>query len=300
MVPKPTRFRNALPLQNIRGLNPHLINGGNIKLPRPSENAGASERAIEPADKHGTTARTLLVASSPARSRASMVSCLMVTASRPAQARISVECYRQQNWPNRKLTIVDTGTDDALERWLKEIDDRSVNYKRIERGKMTAGDILNAAIQRARGDYLCIWSDDHLHHPLRIETQMKAMASSRTDACMLSRLLIWWPYAASLVVSGRRLWEPTLIIKREAMPPHASLSDADFIPTLKSKARITSLDAPELYIYVEHMDSGWSGDRFENVRRAATINFSADEQDGVLARLCGVFPIDDYMDAIRI
>ncbi len=305
VVPKPTRFRSALPLPDIRGLNAQLLDVGNINRPQQMANAGVSEgpRPIGGGDTHRTTVRTPFLTSSFAGSRAPVVSCLMVTANRPAQARVSVECYRRQSWPNRRMTIVDTGTDDALERWLNEIDDRSINYKRIERGKMTQGDVRNAAIQRARGDYLCVWNDDHLHHPFRIEAQMKAMATSHADACMLDRLMIWWPYSPAFVVSGRRLWEQTLIAKTEKMPPYASLDrgdDADFIRTLRSKARITSVNAPELYIYVEHLDSGWDGDHFENVRRAATVHFSADEHDSVLVRLRGIFPIDDYMDAIRL
>jgi glycosyltransferase involved in cell wall biosynthesis len=227
----------------------------------------------------------------------------MVTANRPAQARVSIECYLRQSWRNRRMVIVDTGTDDSLERWLQENRDPSINYKRIVKGDKTLGDIRNLAIERARGDYICIWDDDDLHHPLRIEAQMTAIAGSRSTACMLSSLIIWWPFRRRFVVSGGKFWEGTLIARRDTMASFASLNrgeDSHAVRKLRGNGRLVYITAPELYVYVKHLNNTSGNAHFDNMMHSAAAHFSADEHDGFLARLRSVFPIDDYMDAIRL
>jgi hypothetical protein len=303
-VARPARTQRVAPLAEMRGLNPQFFKADAKNRPQQVVDANLSEpfKSGSEAKVRYSALRVPLFAPFIG-SKVPVVSCVMVTANRPEQARLSVECYRRQSWQNRRLYILDTGTDDGLERWLQQIKDPSINFKRISRGAMTLGDIRNAAIQRTRGDYVCIWDDDDLHHPLRVEGQMTATAKSRTDGCMLSRLMIWWPFQSQLVVSDGKYWEGTLLAKRDAMASYASLNrgeDSKAVHAMQERSRIVYVNAPELYIYVKHLNNTWSERHFEYMRQSATIHFSAGEYDGALARLRSVFPIDDYMDAIRL
>jgi hypothetical protein len=304
-VPKPVRAVDAPPLADIRGLNPSFFKRSTIGRPQHSVEAKISEGTTQDGTVklRETSTRLPLFASAPPSAKSPIVSCIMVTANRPAQARVSIECYLRQSWRNRRMVIVDTGTDDSLERWLQENRDPSINYKRIVKGDMTLGDIRNFAIQRARGDYICIWDDDDLHHPLRIEAQMTAIAGSRSTACMLSRLIIWWPFRRRFVVSGGKFWEGTLIARRDTMASFASVDrgeDSYAVRKLRNNERLVYVAVPELYVYVKHLNNTWGDDHFNKMMHSAAAHFSADEHDGVIARLRSVLPIDEYMDAIRL
>lgn len=118
-----------------------------------------------------TAARRKLADKSARRPK---VSALMLTGKcveRYPLARVAVECFDRQTWPNKELIIVNHGTVQ-----LSDGRDPRVREFMIKREPgMTLGDIRNISIEAADGDWCVQWDDDDWHHPTRIETQM-AMA----------------------------------------------------------------------------------------------------------------------------
>ena len=283
--------------RNLQGLDPQLFTGFLLRRPQYV----ARGFITEPGRERPRQVQTDLPLFQPLFGELPSVSCVMVTANRPAQARVAVECYRKQTWPNRSMIIIDTGTDDALARWLADLGDSSIKYENIDRGTMTLGEVRNIAIQGAMGEYICNWDDDDLYHPLRIEGQMTGMLQARATVSILLRLLIWHPIKGRAVVSSRRPWEGSLLANRSLMSSYAAENrgeDTPVISALQNSARMAYLDAPELYVYVRHPHNTWDEDHFETIERTATSTSATMDYSAVLAAFRGAFPIDAYLDAI--
>lgn len=230
-----------------------------------------------------------------------LVSCVMLTAGRPLQARIAIECFRRQSWPRRQLVIVDTGTETSLEDWVRSLDDPAINFKRLPRGGATLGGLRNLATDRARGDFVCVWDDDDLHHPMRIEAQMTALTSTGAAACLLGRLFIWWPGRRELAASSSRAWEGTLLCRRDAMPRYDAedrSEDTPAVTRLIARERIIRIDAPELYVYVRHATNTWSEPHFEGNFMRAVRRLAGQQYNDALARMATIYPLAEYLDAI--
>lgn len=103
------------------------------------------------------------------------ISALMLTGrclERYELARVAVDCFMRQTWPNKELVIINHG-----ELSLDNGDPR-IREVRVTRGKMTIGDLRNLSIENATGEWMIQWDDDDWHHPTRMANQM-AVAGRR-------------------------------------------------------------------------------------------------------------------------
>lgn len=271
--------------------------------PAPYRPPGTVDAKVTEGQKPARELRIALntVMSAAARDKAPLVSCLMVTANRHGQARLAVECYRRQSWPRRQLVIVDTSDGAELGTWLSNLNDPTINYKHLARGNRTLGDLRNLAAGRARGEFICIWDDDDLHHPLRIEAQMTALTATQAAACVLGRVMVWWPSHSEISMSKARPWEGTLLCRRKAMPRYESANRTEDTPALNAllgRQRVVHLNAPELYVYVRHASNTWDEEHFEGIMRASRERFATAEYAGLMARLATAYPVREYKDAI--
>jgi glycosyltransferase involved in cell wall biosynthesis len=113
-----------------------------------------------------------------------LVSCIMPTHDRRAFVVRAIDCFRQQDYPNLELIVVDDGTapiEDLI------VDDSRIRYLRLER-KLTVGAKRNYACERARGDVIVHWDDDDWYPPRRVRVQVCAMLEKRADISGTSRL----------------------------------------------------------------------------------------------------------------
>jgi hypothetical protein len=236
-----------------------------------------------------------------AKAGAPLVSCLMLTANRAGMARVAIECFRRQTWPRRQLVIVDSGTDE-LQDWVNGLNDPSINYKRIPRDERSLGELRNLSAMRARGAYLCIWDDDDLHHPLRIEAQMTAIATTQAAACLLSRLLIWWPARGQVALTRNRAWEGSLICRRDAMPVYPrrdNHEDTPAVTLLMAAHRVIQIDAPELYVYITHGQNTSGNTHFQKLVAESKDNVISGAAYGeTLVKWATAFPILSSLAAL--
>jgi glycosyltransferase involved in cell wall biosynthesis len=75
---------------------------------------------------------------------------------------------------------------------LKESPD--LNIIRIKRPcEETLGNARNNAIYRCEGKYVCIWDDDDWHHEERLNIQLNAIISSKSNylGSILSRIILY-------------------------------------------------------------------------------------------------------------
>jgi glycosyltransferase involved in cell wall biosynthesis len=235
-----------------------------------------------------------------AHARSGKISCIMASRGRAYPARVAIDCYQRQRYSDRELIVISARPDAEVAELILELGDPSIRFiaaPNIER----VGEMRNAAIEAATGDLISVWDDDDLSHPMRLEWQYSAMTAMDADACVLARVLLWWPQRRRLAVSIRRVWENTLLARRGAMPAYSKQvrgSDTEVMRALVAKsAQITMLDTPDAYLYIAHGGNLWGDDHFE-LLFANAIEIAAAEYDEMIERLSHSHQINDYLGGL--
>ncbi|WP_170265534.1 glycosyltransferase [Thiohalocapsa marina] len=229
------------------------------------------------------------------------VSCLMVTGSRPAQARLAIAAFCAQTYPNKELVILDDGADDTLAEHVQALADARVRHIRVPASARTLGALRNQAVALASGEYICQWDDDDLYDPARLSTQMAVLRATASTACLLSRWLVWWPAQQRLAVSPSRPWEGSLLCAKAALPTYADLArgeDTPVIDTLLQSQRVALLDQARLYLYVRHERNAFGAAHSEQIWEAASLQVPPDRYDTVLDELGKRVDIANYLQAL--
>ncbi len=157
-----------------------------------------------------------------------MISCFTLTQEGrlPLLAR-AVADFSRQTVRERELVVLHDGGPAFHQSVLglaKAHGGAHVNVVRAPSGK-TVGTLRNAAIDAARGEYVCQWDDDDRYHPRRLEVQLDALRAARSDCSFLcdqlhlfaqAREMYWddWydmPYPLNIVPG-------TLLARRDALP----------------------------------------------------------------------------------
>jgi glycosyltransferase involved in cell wall biosynthesis len=100
-----------------------------------------------------------------------LISALLLTGRCPERyplARVAIDCFIKQTWPNKELVIINHGKTK-----LSNGDPRIVEIFTEKGPGVTLGDLRNMSIEAAMGEWCIQWDDDDWHHPTRMETQLK-------------------------------------------------------------------------------------------------------------------------------
>ncbi len=202
-----------------------------------------------------------------------MISCLMVTQSgRQTLAGLAMADFAAQCYPNRELVVVHDGDSEchaALHSAAATHSVATIRVRRTEPGQ-TLGELRNAAVEAAAGDFVCQWDDDDRYHPERLTLQWNALRDAGAEFCFLRDQLHWYP------LSGELYWEDwdseayplnlvqgTLLGRRDCMPAYPARvrgEDTGLLLTLlRGSRRITRLaGAGWCSVYVYHGANAWS------------------------------------------
>lgn len=194
-----------------------------------------------------------------------LVSALMVTRGRGHLARTAVQGWLAQTWPSRELVIVEQGEDAAFGEWIARLGDARIRHVTVPEGSMVLGDQRNESLRLARGEYVAVWDDDDLHHPLRLEMQVLAAHSARAASCLLARTVAWWPAMRFVWAMRLRPNEGTMLWRRDlalAYPPLLRAEDTDLRNKLLQHHSTVVVDQPWLYIYRIHGRNTWDTPHF--------------------------------------
>jgi len=233
-----------------------------------------------------------------------LVSCLMVTADRFELARISIGCFQRQSWPNRELVVLDGSGDDRLRDWIAGLRDRAIRWISTRGSTAPLGDRRNRSIAEARGEVICVWDDDDLHHPARIEICLAAMSAARVPACFLAHETLWMVRDRRLgVLQGNaRPQENTLTAVKSAGLRYASVprfEDTPAVRDLLSRHQAILINAPQLYVYVIHGGNTWNHEHHANLWNVAVDRVEGPAAGQRLHALSRMYPLAEYMDALR-
>lgn len=201
-----------------------------------------------------------------------LVSCLMVTANRVDIARIAIECFLEQTWPNKELVIIDDGDED-YSHMIAEFDcSDSVKYIKLEPAspRLSLGELRNFSIDKAQGDWCVQWDDDEWYHPERLALQYDAAVQAGVGASALKWTLMHVKQDSdeSLTFRGDSgIATPgTLMFRKGGVRyPHVARNeDGIFLRDVKASHGLVVLDEDysHLFIRVFHGANTWEKDHF--------------------------------------
>jgi O-antigen biosynthesis protein len=198
-----------------------------------------------------------------------LVSCVMPTRDRTDFALHAVRCFQRQDYRATELVIVEDGPP-ALASALPG--DPRIRLVTSEMSR-SIGALRNIACQEARGDILIQWDDDDWHGPQRISRQISGIRDGSADITALRDATIFdlpewrfWRWSPRLHrqmfvrdVHGGTLAFRRHVWQRLARYPDRSLAeDAAFLDqAVRRGARLRSLSAEGLFIYVRHGTNSW-------------------------------------------
>jgi glycosyltransferase involved in cell wall biosynthesis len=171
-----------------------------------------------------------------------LVSAVMPTRARLQYARISLECWRLQTWPDKEIIIIDHAGEPSFPDGLEG---DGIAYVRIAETRI--GTLRNEGCKRARGTIIANWDDDDQYGPNRIANQVARLGTTRKSVTGYRNILFtdgerkWmntnWPggYGASLCY--RRSWW-------ESHPfPDSNEEDWAFVAVAMNAAEFVGADA---------------------------------------------------------
>lgn len=217
-------------------------------------------------------------------------------------ARFAIDCYKRQSYLDRELIVVSADPDAEVAALIAELGDPSIRWLAAP-AAASVGQLRNAAIAVASGDLISVWDDDDLSHPMRLQWQREALEAQAADACMLTRVLLWWPSRRRLAVGVPRAWENTLLAKRAALPAYSDVrrrSDTLLVQAMREAARrIVLLDRPDGYVYIAHGGNLWPDEHFEMLF-ANGQEVAAEAYESWLQRLGVDLPVRDYLERLAV
>jgi glycosyltransferase involved in cell wall biosynthesis len=219
-----------------------------------------------------------------------LVSCVMVTRGAPRLPFVerATRAFARQTYANRELVVVLDAADDAERaRTAARIMATAAENVRVVHapGTPSLGRLRNLGIESARGDLVCVWDDDDLHHRTRLERQVEALAASGSTATFLTsmfhlfvstRELFWTSYKRALqrCIPATGMFRRSIAARYpEDGPESMRHEDREFCLRLFPEGPVHLVDdAPHLYVYVNH-GQNTSGDEFHR-KMAASLSLS--------------------------
>ena len=237
-----------------------------------------------------------------------LISCVMVTRDRARLAAASIRSFCGQTYRDRELVVLDESGDNALGRHVAALADPAIRYVRLEPQGLTLGELRNLAVQESRGKFVARWDEGDISHLRRLELQMAAIRSLETAASFLLRKLIWWPDEGRIAIARSRVWESTMLCRKEGcgkdalcrnggLPPYPARRSGEGTPVvarLMREKRIALVDAPQLYIHVRPGANTFGEDRIDRQWALADARFEGPDCEDVLQELAESCSFGDY------
>lgn len=211
-----------------------------------------------------------------------LASCLCVTRGRYVHLRRAVACFQAQTYMNRELVVVYESLEDNAHRLLEALGASATVVPVRSEPKLPLGELRNRAVSASSGAFVCCWDDDDWHAPRRLELQLRQIASTNADACLLTRWLVLDEIGGRAAMSASRPWEGSLVCRRDlpvlvaGYPPLARGEDTVLVRKLMATHAVSYLDQPELYIYAVHGENTWHARHFSEIFRAGEALSEAD------------------------
>ena len=188
----------------------------------------------------------------------------------------SLACYTGQTHARRELVLVLNGGDAdaaaAVEAHVASFGRGDIRVL-APGGTLTLGALRNLSLGAARGEVVCQWDDDDLHHPERLRRQLAALAESGAEGVCPQEVMQFFPAERGLYCHNWRATEATAFpgalmawtrapIEYPETGEAARLGeDLEVVRQLRRRDGLGVLaGAPHLYVYVSHGGNSWNAD----------------------------------------
>ncbi len=174
-----------------------------------------------------------------------LVSCLCVTKNKIEVLQRAIQCFKSQNYQNKELIIVKQNEDPIITQYFQDLGDKEITFINVsDAPQLSLGELRNLSIEKAKGEYMCIWDDDDWYHEERISVQIEAVLRNYHPATVLTNELIYDEFNGKLFFSQIRLWENSLVFNKSLFtqgikyPPLPQGEDAHFMKQLMAKSKV--------------------------------------------------------------
>ncbi|WP_442587829.1 glycosyltransferase family 2 protein [Pedobacter sp. AW31-3R] len=191
-----------------------------------------------------------------------LVSCICVTAYRPAYLLKAIIGFDTQKYPNKELVISYPKDDHESKDLVKNIAELSdLEIVVVERDNhLSLGMARNEAISKSNGAYICTWDDDDWYSERRVHHQYNdmLMVRQKREASILTNVMLYNSLTDEAHVSSTYKIAGSLLCKKDIVLQHPYedadiIEDASLIRYLeRSKYLHIIADRPDLYIYNYH------------------------------------------------
>lgn len=208
-----------------------------------------------------------------------LISCICVTYRKPESLKNAIACFEAQTYPHKELIILFEDHDQETVAFLTNDLTRTENIRTIGVAgspKKTLGELRNIALQCANGVFVCQWDDDDWFHTERIDYQYNIIAENGVNGCILTRWIIFDQCGERVFISNQRLWEGSLMCKRDVLMAKkyenkAKGEDTDVVNYLYDNGHLIGInDRPELYVYIYHGKNTWDITHFTKIFNASS------------------------------
>lgn len=201
-----------------------------------------------------------------------LISCICITNNRPLLLQKAIECFNDQNYPNKQLVISFPEKDQVTKQLVEQLKKTDIPVLAIERDEEESlGNARNRAIAKSHGEYICIWDDDDWYHSSRLSFQFKSIQDKGLgyQASVLTRILMFDATTKQAYLSFPYTWDGTILCKKEILLQNQYANsqkgeDTHVIKFLSNRKMLLHIeDVPFLYIYVYHGENTWDYQHFE-------------------------------------
>ena len=208
-----------------------------------------------------------------------LISCICITRGNPRMLTRIIECFDAQTYAHKELVIV--CEEDALQHksflhleGLHKDNRQLIVVKKVP--KLSLGELRNAGINAARGEFVCQWDDDDWYHVDRLTDQYNELSRSGLDGCIMTQWLILDTISKRAYISNARLWEGSILCRKTVLQEKVYEAkhigeDTATIEYLASRGCLSFLkDQPLLYIYTYHGNNTWDQEHWNFIFKCGT------------------------------
>ncbi len=113
----------------------------------------------------------------------------MIAGNNPGHAARAILCYQRQNWEQKELIVINSGSQD-FSPLLEDIPSDELRYiHHPEDDRRKYGSLKNMGLENASGKYVIHWNESDWHHPDRIRYQASVLGNG-TGICWLRGSLL--------------------------------------------------------------------------------------------------------------
>ena len=219
-----------------------------------------------------------------------LVTCICPTASRRDFLRAAIGHFSAQDYPAKRLVIVEDGRESNVDlldvvppgvpvEFLNQI-----TYVYLDGPRRTIGEKRNRACEIAGAGLIAHWDDDDWHHPRRLSIQIAAMRAAGARLCGMDRLVFYdgaqaWLYRSddpNFLAGGSLIYERALW-RDQPFEHRSNGEDTLFVrAALGRDVKIAKVANEKLYVARVHAgntapkntaDRQWGGFDVQRVRR---------------------------------